>query len=552
MISKFSKSLLLALVLGSIFFVSCRKTGGGNIPNSQPDTIQENKKTQPESIVEVAKDGVTLLSFPMPFTDFTKGKDAVASWEKEHGGTLLGDPIDLGENKVYNYAANDPLKLNINRAYMLTPKDTLYIVMAYFKPMLFFAENKKTLRPEFEEMMSRTGWTDLGFSEKEFKFQKENITVGIAYSSKSDEAQISYTSDPNQIRPSGKFISGLKDFPLLNKPFKELTPDNIKTFENQLGYRVFDPNRSNDARLVFTAKTDPKSNFTTVSYQLKSTTSSNGTKLDPNIFVISEGISHDMLQNDPDVHAWFQLNGFSKPTSSTGGFVASNKYYTVLASVQEGKLAMIFTPIQSQEKEASVFYLPRYEFGAWFLLDGPIAKFEQARGMRVSYEGGSTNDPYLVARVPDPAPGQPRLPGVSSIYYYQEYSEDTPPTNIYDYAVVSFDLDFPTDGKEARLQKFLKENGYEFKGEKPYSSEYSLVVYKWYYYNSEKKTLLIVNKNKTSLTQDSKTFFIDATFWKEDEFELSMLRKPGFRKKILAKSALLKKSKRTATHRKWK
>lgn len=50
MISKFSKSLLLALVLGSIFFVSCRKTGGGNIPNSQPDTIQENKKHNPNPL----------------------------------------------------------------------------------------------------------------------------------------------------------------------------------------------------------------------------------------------------------------------------------------------------------------------------------------------------------------------------------------------------------------------------------------------------------------------------------------------------------------------
>ena len=514
------RSLLTGVLAGFIacafIAFSCRPDNPE--PNPEPNPNPDPVPTTGKTVVEVDDQG-RLLKLPMPIIPFTAHVKDMQEAEQKLGATSMGDPSASGKYRIYSYKANDPAGLSIARSYIFGENGTGFLEMAgaTFKASLLYNEEHKFL-PEVKKLLTSDGWEWQGQNaDGDELFQKEYLSIEISYSSQSNYAQIIYIPDLNNLPPSKTFYPQVKDFPFTAQYLNKTTKEQIKAYEDQLGLRTLA--KEDEVSLTYRIKSGAEGNLELVRYQLVPTEGSGGTTLAANLYCSGSALNKEMLQNNADVAKWFALNGFNNYTTDGAYGYAANTYFRVTALAdQPGSFTLFFQPNQEGTTDPLLqryFFLPYDKPGESYKENGPVWKFEQERGMEVSVEKEDGLDTHYL-RAAHPHRGK----AITAVNYYT-----TEVDYVYDYAVISFDFSFPLDGKEKELADFLTKEGYEFVGEEPYESDYSITTYKWYWYNKAKGLLLELNKQ-----EGTETFkFLEGLLSKDDMPELTRRNLPANR-----------------------
>lgn len=330
-----------------------------------------------------------LTAVPIPFSDFSKGKNEAKEWEAHYKSELYKET----QTDLF-FRTNDPAGLNTARFYTFSSKGLLLAATYAIASRLIFDMNSSeaALNESFEVLLYKSGFKEVK-SEKTTLYDNGTLVLSFNKSEKNPEQTLA-TVMPSSQTAEGKFNPNAKDFPLLlaDKSLPDYEETAIDQHEEKIG-RCYSEKLSKEGEVrAFIA--DPKTsgiNLHIVKYDRKDGTYSDGSPKKAGILATSYSISGAMLEQE-EVKRYITSQGFEFEKTIDLNAMKAYKYINKSAGfsmmvINSGdnftlwhfeKLAVL-PPQPNPEKKREEFYLPFFDWDTPIDEHNPIIEKEKAR-----------------------------------------------------------------------------------------------------------------------------------------------------------------------------
>lgn len=523
---------VIAAALTMLLFVACKGDNSGNniLPNILPKhwlQLENGKLTQ----------------FPMPFTDFTKGEDAIVAWEKQYSSA----PAPTNDANILIFIPATDTKLNPMRSYTLL-NDKLNEASYFLAKELVFDNKNDNVSPEFEALIKKAGfekynpqtakldfltmYTGKGLMVKVINnalnktnkksFAPEEINIAnyatILITKYEGENNPNNPDDGGEepVNPNDNSVRyDVKDFPLLlsTKAIKDYTREEIDAHEAKFDRTYSDKlSKVGEKFEYISLPSNPKTNFQQVTYNRVDKKGSNGKVIPANISCLSLTIKTVEQIRDPKLTEYIAAQGFVfEDEINAGGITArayvndQNGFRLFLSSVDNNATLWLFSQVKQPggdpgtggetPKKREAFYLPLFMWNEPITPDSPIIKAEEKRGFTATFkEKDPETETFPRPNRIDANPPYDEEYGARNMkagilgFTYEKARKSEPDVcgRISMFFNAAYDKQ-KRDCKDPELKKFLEDNGFEYK------RDYTLYGADCVdYYNADKKVYLML------------------------------------------------------------